>query len=188
MSVTILLRKTATLLLAVSAFAAMPIVSRGAQSPAAANAPQDTMLLHAAEAAKVMPATVFFRGQSATTQARNSTGVRFADGMYTLAALVDTGGYSSSLKQRYQGYLITEVPLQIGSKHLAPGAYGFGFIADNTFLVMDVGGHDLLTEHSTTDSDLKRPTPLQMFAAEGHNCYRLYSGRSFATLCRTAEK
>ena len=61
-----------------------------------------------------MPAQVFFRGQSATVQMRNSGGIRYADGMFTIMALVDTSGYSSGIQQKYQAYLITEVPLQVG--------------------------------------------------------------------------
>jgi hypothetical protein len=35
---------------------------------------------------KLIPETVFFRGQTAPVQLRNSAGVRFSDDLYTLAA------------------------------------------------------------------------------------------------------
>lgn len=186
MRTTFLSGKSPAFLLAAVAFAAIVAVPQRAQPQTAES--HQTTILHAADAAKVMPPAVFFQGQSANVQGRNSVGLHFADGAYTLAALVDTGGYSTSVQQRYQGYLITEVPLQIGSHHLAPGAYGFGFVANNNFLVMDIGGHDLLSATSTTDAALKRPTPLQMIAAEGRDCYRLYGGRNYATLCRASDK
>jgi hypothetical protein len=63
---------------------------------AIAQASGDTVL-NAAEATKFLPASVFFRGQSATTQLRNSGGVKFADGMLVLSTLVDTSGYSRNL-------------------------------------------------------------------------------------------
>src|SRR5258708_7800865 len=75
---------------------------------------------------KLFPETVFFRGQSAPVQMRNTGGVHFADDAYVLAGMVDNSGYSSGLRQKYQAYLLTEVPLQIGGQSVKPGAYGFG--------------------------------------------------------------
>lgn len=126
----------------------------------------------------LIPATVFYRGQTAPAQLRNSGGVKFEDGYYFLTSLVDTSGYSSGVAQRYQGYLITEKPIEIGGKHLAPGAYGFGFIAGNRFLITDVGGHDVLTATFATDSEMKRPRPLQV-TADPAGGFRLYAGRSY---------
>jgi len=40
--------------------------------------------------AETAPASVFYRGSRPTTQLRNSGGVKFADGFYVLATLVDT--------------------------------------------------------------------------------------------------
>ena len=62
-----------------------------------------------------------------------------------LASLVDTSGYSSGVAAKYQGYLITEVPLKIGGKLLPAGAYGIGFLGGDKFLVTDLGGGDVLT-------------------------------------------
>lgn len=136
-------------------------------------------ILNATEAAAILPATVFFRGQSASIQARNSGGVRFPNDSLFLATLVDTSGYSSSVQEKYQAYLITESAIEIGGHRLSPGAYGFGFIANDQFIVMDIGGHDLFTGKSTRDSELRRPTPLQVIAAPTPHTYRLYAGRNF---------
>ncbi len=95
-------------------------------------------ILHAAEATKLLPDAVYFAGKSATTQLRNSAGVHYADGHYVLAVLVDTSGYSSSVQEKYQGYLLTEVPLEFGDHRLPAGAYGIGFVGDH-FGVMDIG-------------------------------------------------
>ncbi len=102
-------------------------------------------VLNAADAAKAIPATVFFRGQVASVQARNSGGVKLPDGMLVLCALVDTSGYSTAVQQKYQAYFITEVPLEINGQTLKPGAYGVGFIEGTKFIVMDLGAHDLFT-------------------------------------------
>jgi len=135
-------------------------------------------ILHAAEAAKVLPDAVFFRGQSATVQARNSAGIRFADGMFVLTALVDNSGYSSGVQQKYQACFITEVPLNFSGHTLKPGAYGVGIVKDH-FIVMDIAAHDLFTAPATHDAELKRPTPLQLNPDGDH--YRLYFGRDYVS-------
>jgi hypothetical protein len=142
--------------------------------------PSDT-ILNATEVAKILPEKVFFRGQSATVQGRNSAGVKFADGMYVLAALVDTSGYSTSVQQKYQAYFITEVPIEINGHPLAPGAYGVGFVGNN-FGVLDIGSHDLFSVPATKDADLKRPTPLQVIADGTPGKYRLYEGRQYVVI------
>jgi hypothetical protein len=132
---------------------------------------------------KLFPATVYYVGQSAPTQLRNSGGVKFGDGHYVLASLVDTSGYSTGVAAKYQGYLITEVPIMIEGKHLPAGAYGFGFIDGDRFLVTDLGGADLFSAHSTKDTGMTRPRPLEVTddAAGG---FRLYSGRSYVRFGR----
>jgi hypothetical protein len=140
-------------------------------------------LLKPAEIEKLFPATVYYDGQSAPAQLRNSGGVKFSDGHYVLASLVDTSGYSTSLASKYQGYLITEVPLTIGGKHLAPGAYGIGFVADDRFVVTDLGGNTLISQSSKTESGLSRPRPLQVTADQAGG-FRLYSGRRYVQFAR----
>lgn len=140
-------------------------------------------ILQPADLQNLFPATVFYRGQTAPAQIRNSSGVKFAGGFYVLASLVDTSGYSSGAVQKYQGYLITEVPLAIGGKHLAAGAYGFGFIAGNRFVVTDLGGHAVLSATFATDNAMKRPRPLQI-TSDPAGGYRLYAGRSYVRWAR----
>jgi len=136
-------------------------------------------ILKAPDMANLIPATVFFRGQVASVQARNSGGVKLADGMLVLSALVDTSGYSTAVQQKYQGYFITEVALDINGHTLKPGAYGVGFVEGNKFLVMDLGAHDLFTASGVHDTELKRPTPLQVLADTVPNRYRLYINRNY---------
>ncbi len=144
-----------------------------------------TVVLNRDQAAAILPASVFFRGQSATIQGRNSAGLRLPDGKLVLATLVDTSGYSSALQQTYQAYLITEVPLTIDGHTLPPGAYGFGFVAGNRMTVMDLGGNEVLHATTVRDESLKRPTPLQILP-EGAE-YRLYLGRSYVALATAAK-
>jgi hypothetical protein len=139
-------------------------------------------VLTVADTTKLLPPSVFFRGQSATVQVRNSGGVKFSDGMFVLAALVDTSGYSSDVQAKYQAYFINEVAIKVEGHELPAGIYGVGFIPDSKFIVLDVGAHDLFTVTSKNDGDLKRPTPLKVVAAK--DGFRLYAGRNYVTFTR----
>ena len=140
-------------------------------------------VLKPADMQKLMPASVFYRGQSATTQLRNSGGIKFADGFYVLASLVDTSGYSTGIQAKYQAYLITEVPIKVGGHALGAGAYGVGFIANDKFIVTDLGAHDLFTVSSSNDAGLQRPMPLQVLADQSAG-YRLYAGLRYVVITR----
>jgi hypothetical protein len=140
-------------------------------------------VLKPAEMQKLLPATVFYRGQTAPTQLRNSGGVKLADGFYVVAALVDTSGYTTGVQAKYQACLFTEVPIKLGGQSLAAGAYGVGFVAENKFVVTDVGGHDVLTADAGEDPGLKRPMPLQV-VADPAGGFRLYLGRKYVVFSR----
>jgi len=149
---------------------------------AAAPAANEAALKASDITGKIFPDQVFFRGQVAPVQMRNTGGIRFGDDFYVLAGLVDNSGYSTSIRQKYQGYLITEVTLEMGGQKLAPGAYGVGFIAGNRFVVMDLGAHDVVQTSSSKDSEMRRPTPLQVVSSGGK--YRLYVGRDYVDVAR----
>jgi hypothetical protein len=140
-------------------------------------------LLKPADMNKLMPQSVFYRGQSANTQLRNSAGIKFADGFFVLASLVDTSGYSTGVAAKYQAYFITEVPIKVAGQSLAAGAYGIGFIDGDKFLVTDLGAHEILSVASATDTDMKRPVPLQILS-EASGGFRLYTGRKYVALSR----
>jgi hypothetical protein len=153
-----------------------------AQTPSPAAAPpqaKDTILKVADINGQLFPTTVFFSGRTATSQMDNVGGVRYADGHLVLAALVDSSGYASQLRMKYQGYLITEVDILISGQTLKPGAYGFGFLDNNKFVVMDLGANDVLQVTSTRDADIRHPMPLQIVAGAEAGDYRLYHGRDY---------
>ena len=129
---------------------------------------------------KVVPSAYFFRGQSAPVQLRNSAGFSVPDGKLVLAGLVDTAGYAADVQSKYQGFLITEVKLNIEGSELAPGEYGFGFSKEGKFLVMDVGANDLFSVAGKMDDKLSRPVPLKV--VEDGGAYRLYAGRKWVSL------
>jgi hypothetical protein len=140
-------------------------------------------ILQREQAGKLMPATVFFRGQSAPVQGRNSAGLQLPDGRLLLAAMVDTAGYSSALQQTYQAYLLVEFAVEIGDRTLPPGAYGVGFVEGDHFVVLDVGGNELMRATAGNDTRLARPNPLQILPdPDSRSRFRLYEGRNYIVL------
>lgn len=144
-----------------------------------------TTVLSRNEAPTVLPGTVFFRGKIASIQPRNSAGLRTRTGKLVLAVLVDTSGYSSSIQELYQAYLLTEVPLNVDGHRLPPGSYGFGFVEPNHMVAMDIGGNEVLRATTQRDEQLARPTPLQI--VQKGNGVRLYLGRKFVVLSPAEE-
>lgn len=161
----------------IAALAVMVVVSVPAFAQASGT------ILTRVDTQKLLPASVYYKGQSAPTQLRNSGGVKFSDGSYALATLVDNSGYSSDVATKYQGYFIAEVPLKIGGQDLPAGVYGFGFVTGDKLVLTDVGGHDVLSVSSTSDDAMKRPMPLQV-TSDPAGGYRLYSGRKYVTFSR----
>src|SRR5262252_2621433 len=128
------------------------LATAGAAQSALPKPDQDTVLKAADIKEKLFPETVFFRGQSAPVQMRNTGGVHFTDDLYVLAGMVDNSGYSTGIREKYQAYWLTEVALQIGGQTLKPGAYGIGFIEGNKFVVMDLAANDVMQAGSQRDT------------------------------------
>jgi len=161
---------------------------RPLQTVSAGNAPGETkeVVLKASDiTSKIFPERVFFRGQSAPVQYRNSGGVHFADDLYVLAGMVDSSGYSTGIKEKYQAHLLNEVPLEIAGQSLKPGAYGIGFLNGGKFVVMDLAANDIIQAASQHDADVKRPVPLQIVASSTAGAYRLYAGRDYVEFHRS---
>jgi hypothetical protein len=151
--------------------------------PVAASAQATGTILHAPEASKLLPDSVYYAGKSANTQLRNSAGLHYADGHYVLAVLVDTSGYSTSIQEKYQGYLLTEIAIAFDGKPLSPGAYGIGFVGDH-FIVTDIGSHDVLQARAHHDDHMDRPVPLRIMEGDAAGRYRLCFGRDCVVLTR----
>ena len=145
---------------------------------------QDTILKASDITPKLFPEHVFFRGQVAPAQLRNTGGVHFADDLFVLAGLVDSSGYSTAIKEKYQAYLLSEVILEIGGQTVKPGAYGFGFVSGK-FILMDLAANNLIETAGSHDAEMKRPVPLQIAASTAAGIYRLYVGRDFIEFHRS---
>ncbi len=55
-------------------------------------------------AARIVPTTFYFAGQSAPTQIRYSAVVRLGKDRHVIAGMVDTSVYSSEISDKYEGF------------------------------------------------------------------------------------
>ena len=151
-----------------------------AATPATSSATETSGIFSADKLTSLLPATVYFQGKSAPLQIRNAAGTALNGKQILWASLVDTSGYSSSVQERYQFYLVSEGPFRIGDAAIPAGAYGAGFLGDH-FLIMDLGGHTIAQGPLQTDKDLRRPRPLQMVPDQASSV-KLYLGRHWVLL------
>jgi hypothetical protein len=148
-------------------------------SAVAQGTPPAPTVVSGADLKKVVPDSYFFRGLSATTQLRNSSAVHYPDDFYVIMGLVDTSGYSSDVKAKYNGLFITEKKLSFGSSSLAPGQYGMGYTSDGKFHILDVAGNELLIADIKVDDKLAHPQPLKV-VVDGATA-KLYLGKKYVT-------
>jgi hypothetical protein len=151
-------------------------------APGTMRAQSGDTVLKPAELQKLLPATVFYRGQTAPTELRNSGGVKLEDGFYLLAALVDTSGYTTGVQAKYQAVFITEIPIKVRGQALAAGTYGLGLVGDK-FVITDVGAHDVLSVTASDDAGRQHPRPLEI-VADPAGGFRLYIQRKYLNLSR----
>ena len=140
----------------------------------------EAVILAGEELNKVVPAGFYYEGLSAPTQMRNAAAVRFGTKRHVIAALVDTSGYATSVRERYEGFFITDSKIAVGRAEVAPGAYGFGFTADNKMNMFDVGGSQVHSVVAARDADLKAPRPIQIVKSRDE--IRLYRGRNYVVI------
>lgn len=161
-------------LAAVSALALAGAVSARQRGP---------VVLEGDDLTRVVPTGFYFEKQSAPTQMRNASAVQWGRGeraRYVIAGLVDTSGYSSEVRAKYQGFFINDAPVWVGGRMLPVGAYGFGFTGNGRVRIFDVSGRQVLTAPAAKDARMQRPRPL-MFTTE-YGDVRLYSGRDYTVI------
>jgi len=148
--------------------------------PPAALAQDQATVLAGPDLLRVVPPGFYFQGLSAPTQKRNSAAVRFGTNRYVIAGLVDTSGYAADVREKYEGFLITDSPITINGTDLGTGAYGFGFSNNGKLNILDLAGNQLFSVNTTKDSQTKRPRPLMI--SKSGNGVRLYRGRDYAQI------
>lgn len=146
----------------------------------ATKAQEKSEVLTQSASSKIVPSSFYFAGQSAPTQMRNSAVVRVGKDRHVVVGLVDSSGYSTEISGKYEGFIITDSPINLGGKELATGAYGFGFLTEGKLRIFDLSGKELMVVDTLTDKDIKRPRPLMMsVAADG---VRFYKGKNYAVV------
>ena len=137
-------------------------------------------ILTEADLTKVIPTSFYFAGQSAQTQMRNTAAAKLGDNRFVVVGLVDTSGYSTEISGKYEGFFITDSPINIGNKTLGTGAYGFGFSANGNVNIFDLSSKQILSVATKTDAEMKRPRPVQMTSeAKG---VRFYKGKNYVVI------
>ena len=129
-----------------------------------------------------MPKDFYLEGNAIPTEKRNAAMLKNASGARVLFALIDTAGYSSQIKQKYIGMLISEADISVCSIHVGIGSYGFGLDRpaamsdqDATFNLYNQAGEKLGECASKKDTAIPQPKPLSVEVANG--AAKLYLGR-----------
>ncbi len=79
----------------------------------------------AGELRAVIPARAPVIKENIETEFRTATGVTDGRGRFIASVVMITAGYSA--EGNYSHFFITQVPLDFGNVHLAPGQYVFGY-------------------------------------------------------------
>lgn len=143
-------------------------------------AQERAVILTDPELAHIVPSGFYYQGQSAPTQMRNSAAARFGSNRFVIAGMVDTSGYSTDVRGKYQGFLITDSAITVNGSDLAVGAYGFGFSSEGKLNIFDLAGKELFSVSTKSEPRIKLPRPLMMTSTD--EGVRLYSGREYAVI------
>jgi hypothetical protein len=169
-------------------------LSAGLLSAIAISYAQEPVVLSAAELEKVVPNNFYFEGQLGPTQTRNSAAVRFGERQHLVAALVDTSGYASNIRSKYEGFIISDTKFVLrqmtsgggvssaAAVEMSAGAYGFGFTDDMKMNIFDVGGKKLQSVSAYKDDKVQSPRPLMI--TKSGNEIRLYRGRTYVIIAQ----
>lgn len=121
-----------------------------------------------------LPKDFYLEGNAIPTQKRNAALVKTPAGARALFALIDTTGYSSQIKQKYIGMLITEGSLSVCGISVGVGSYGFGLDrpsppsnADAKFFLYDQAGGKIGDCSAKKDTSIKQPSPLKVVGKGG---------------------
>jgi hypothetical protein len=121
-----------------------------------------------------LPKDFYLEGNAIPTEKRNAAMLKTPAGARVLFALIDTAGYSSQIKQKYIGMVISEGTISICGKNVAVGSYGFGLDkptagskGDATFHLYNQAGSEVASCSAPMDSTMKMAKPLQVSAGQG---------------------
>lgn len=114
-----------------------------------------------------MPKDFYLEGNAIPTDKRNAAMLKSSSAPRVLFALIDTTGYSSQIKQKYSGLVITEGKVSICGTAVDVGSYGFGLdkpaapsTADAKFHLYNQAGTEAASCAAPRDASIKTPRPL----------------------------
>ena len=128
-----------------------------------------------------VPKDFYLEGNAIPAEKRNSALLKTPAGARVVVGLLDTTGYSSQIRKKYIGMLITEAELSINGQKLGVGSYGFGLdqpaagSGESKLMVYNQAGAQVAECTAKKDTELKQPRPLQV--VPGKDSARLYLGR-----------
>jgi hypothetical protein len=119
------------------------------------------------EFVNAVPGDFYLEGNRIPVERRNSALLKNATGGRVVVGLIDTTGYSSQIKAKYVGFLITETSISFGGTTLGVGSYGLGLdrpaansTGDATFKIYNQAGQKLGEGPAKRDDSIKQPKPL----------------------------
>ena len=130
-----------------------------------------------------LPKDFYLEGNAIPTEKRNAAVLKTPAGARVVLALIDTAGYSSQIRQKYVGMLITEGKISVCGIPVSVGSYGFGLDRpaatsneDAKFILYNQAGEKIGECASKKDTKIKLPKPLvSMLSIEGPA--KIYLGR-----------
>ena len=135
-----------------------------------------------------IPNDFYLEGNRIPVEKRNAALLKTPAGARLVLALIDTTGYSSQIKQKYMGMVITEGTVSVCSVPLSVGSYGFGLekpaatsSEDAKFFLYNQAGGKVGDCRAKKDNAVKQPKPLNIVLSKEAGA-RLYLGRYFLEL------
>ena len=130
-----------------------------------------------------IPNDFYLEGNRIPVEKRNAVLLKTPAGARLVLALIDTTGYSSQIKQKYIGMVITEGTVSVCNVPLNVGSYGFGLAKpaatsseDAKFYLYNQAGETVGECGAKKDSAVKQPKPLNIVLSKEAGA-RLYLGR-----------
>jgi hypothetical protein len=129
-----------------------------------------------------IPNDFYLEGNRIPVEKRNAVLLKTPAGARLVFALIDTTGYSSQIKQKYIGMVITEGTVSVCSVSLSVGSYGFGLDRPaGKFFLYNQAGEKVGDCAAEKDNAVKLPKPLNIVLSKEAGA-RLYLGRYFLEL------
>ena len=132
---------------------------------------------------KAVPGDFYLEGNRIPVEKRNSALLKNEKGSRVVLGLIDTSGYSSQIKAKYTGFVITETKISVCGTTLGVGSYGFGLDRpaptsnDNaSFKIYNQAGEKLGDCAAKKDDSVKQPKPLGVSADKAGSA-KIYFGK-----------